>query len=48
MATGTLILEVGLQVLAVGPPRHPVHPRGRLGVDRPVSRSEPVDVDVVQ
>ena len=40
--------EVGLQVLPVGIPRHPVHPRRSLRADRPVGRSEAVLVDMVQ
>ena len=42
------VLEVRLQVLPVGRPRHPVHPRSGLGANRPVGRPQAVEVDVVQ
>ena len=42
------ILEVDLQVLPVGLPPHPVHPRRGLWADRPVGRPQTIQVDVVQ
>src|ERR1700721_3137320 len=42
------VLEIGLQILPVLVPRHPVHPRCRLRVDHPVSRPQPAGGDVVQ
>ena len=42
------VLEVRLQVLPVGLPRHPVHPRRGLRADRPVGRPQTIEVDVVQ
>src|SRR6478672_13315326 len=40
--------EVVLQVLPVGRPRHLVHPRRGVRVDRPIRSPEPVDVHMVQ
>ena len=42
------VVEIRLQVLPVGHPRHPVHPRRGLRAYRSVGRPEPVDVDMVQ
>ena len=42
------ILKVGLQVFAVVLPRHAVHPGGGLRVQRPVSRPQALDIDVVK
>src|SRR5664279_2154871 len=42
------ILKVRLQVLPVGRPRLPVHPRSGLRADRPIGRPQAVEVDVVQ
>jgi hypothetical protein len=42
------VLEVGLQVLAVGSPRQPVHSRGRFRADGPVGLAQAGDIDVVQ
>jgi hypothetical protein len=42
------ILEVGLQVLPVLGPRHPVHPRRGLRADRPVGPPKAGQVNVVQ
>jgi hypothetical protein len=41
-------LKVSLQVHSVGRPRHPIDTGCGLWVDRPVSRPETVEVDVVQ
>src|SRR6266511_211491 len=40
--------EIRLQLLPVGRPRHPVHPRRSLRADRPVRHPETIDVNVVQ
>jgi hypothetical protein len=42
------VAKVALQVLPVGRPRHPVHPRRRLGANRPVGRPQPVEINVMQ
>ena len=42
------IAKVIFEILPVVLPRHPVHPRGGLRVQRPVGRPEAFDVDVVQ
>src|SRR6476469_3500692 len=40
--------EVGLQLLPVGLPGHPVHPRRRRRTNRPVGGPQPVEIDMVQ
>jgi hypothetical protein len=40
--------EVLLQILPVGLPGHPVHPRSGLGAQCPVGHPEAVEVDMVQ
>jgi hypothetical protein len=40
--------EAYLQCLPVGIPRHPIHTRRGLRADRPISRPEAIDVDVMQ
>src|SRR6478672_2544545 len=42
------VTEVVLQVLPVGRPRHLVHPRRGIRVDRPIRVPEPVNVHLVQ
>ena len=41
------ISQVGLQILPVGPPRHPIRPRCSLGADRPIRPPKPIKGDVV-
>src|SRR5665213_832111 len=42
------ILKVALQVPPVLLPRHAVHPRCSLGLQRPVGRPQAIDIDVMQ
>ncbi|MGB0097360.1 MAG: hypothetical protein WBP81_33075 [Solirubrobacteraceae bacterium] len=40
--------KVLFEILPVVLPRHPVHPRRGLGLQRPIGRPQAVDVDVMQ
>ena len=46
--TGMQILEVALQVPPILLPRHTVHARRGLRVQRPISRPEAIDINVMQ
>ena len=41
-------LEIRLQILPVVLPRHAIHPRSGLGLQRPIRRPQAIDVDMVQ
>src|ERR1039458_8828081 len=48
MNPGMEILKVDLQLCPVVLPRHAVHPRRGLGLQRPIGRPKAIDVDMVQ
>jgi hypothetical protein len=41
------ISQVDLQILPVGPPRHPIRTRRGFRADRPIRPPEPINGDVV-